>query len=100
MTESSKQRPPREFWVCSKKMEAGGFFYAEEKEMQPDLYPHYIHVIEASYAKELEAKLAVAVKALEIINCSDEAIYDKWVTSHELREYAREALEQLKAGLE
>jgi hypothetical protein len=93
MTESSKQRPPREFWVCSKKMEAGGFFYAEEKEMQPDLYPHYIHVIEASYANELEAKLAVAVKALEQIargEYTDGPTYD----------LATSALEQLKAGLE
>lgn len=44
---------PREFWVCAKKMEAGGFYYAEDKEKQPDLYPHYIHVIEYKAYLEL-----------------------------------------------
>ncbi|TXH09409.1 MAG: hypothetical protein E6R04_08210 [Spirochaetes bacterium] len=41
-------KPIREWWICLKKMEYAGFYYAEDKEKQPDLYPHYCHVIEAA----------------------------------------------------
>ena len=57
-----------------------------------------IHVIEASYAKELEAKLAVAVKALEFYSS-----YEPWnnygtKALEDSGEVATSALEQLKAG--
>jgi hypothetical protein len=53
----TNEQKPREFWVCSKKMVSGGFYYAEEKEMQPDLYPHYIHVIEYSAVDKLRKRI-------------------------------------------
>jgi len=76
MTESSKQGPPREFWISRRAKEilfsevrVGTSTYAFNYE--PNLGEicgkpgDIVHVIEASYAKELEAKLAVAVEALE-----------------------------------
>lgn len=47
---------------------------------------------------ELKRQLEIAKKALREINCSDEAIFDKWVTSYELRELARLALKQLESA--
>lgn len=91
--ESTSEQKPREFWICNKKMEAGGFYYAEEKEKQPDLYPHYTHVIEASYAKELEAKLALAVEALEFLSDKEERN-----TYMENVRYARAVLAMIEKG--
>lgn len=50
-------KPIREWWICLKKMEYAGFYYAEDKEKQPDLYPHYCHVIEAEPVLARIAKL-------------------------------------------
>ena len=56
-----------------------------------------IHVIEASYAKELEAKLAVAVKALESLEKYIAYNGDDWVRIE--ASLALEQIKQMKAGL-
>lgn len=67
----SNEKKPREFWVCAKKMEIEGFYYAEEKKIQRDLYPHYIqvphyiHVIEYSAYEKLKEENEELKKQLE-----------------------------------
>ncbi len=55
---------PREWWICAKKMEAG-FYYAEDREKQPDLYPHYIHVIEYAAFSIAQEQIKELVSHLE-----------------------------------
>lgn len=102
MTKSSKQRP-RSFWMDTDLLDKAldscdlGDGYSAKVRQYPhkDMLPELTHVIEASYANDLEAKLAVAVKALDKIgNPGEQSLFA-------CREAARTALEQLKkAGLE
>lgn len=123
MTESgSKQQRPREFWIT---------IYPETLDIDPRVSVEkplgvgvkgnpnkYIHVIEASYAKELEAKLAVAVEALEFYAdrnswalLEDSSNFRSEIDHDDLQEFrpnrkaeycgglkARAALEQLKGA--
>lgn len=97
MTESSKQRPPREFWVFD-----DGAPEFDRRVLDRPISANDVHVIEASFAKELEAKLAVAVKALEFYSS-----YEPWNNygtkaledSGEVATSALEQIKQMKAGL-
>jgi hypothetical protein len=74
-----------------------GVKFVEVDEIDQRYYDNII-VDLSNNNSQLKKQLEIAKKALLEINCSDEAIFDKWVTSCELRNLARQALKQLESA--